>query len=122
MVAGIMKLSAAGADMCVCVLFARHRCFWINLPFGAVGLLAVLFIFKVPPSTNRSSLSIWQKLARIDLVGAFFLIPGIICLLLALQWGGTTYPWSNSKVWGCLLGFALIIAVFVVLQIRRGDE
>lgn len=104
------------------VRLAQYRCFWINLPFGGVGLMAILFIFKVPKRANHSSLSFWQKLTRIDLLGASFLIPGIICLLLALQWGGTKYPWSDSKVWGCLLGFGLILAVFVVLQVRRGDE
>ena len=57
-----------------------------------------------------------------DLLGAFFLICSIICLLLALQWGGTTYAWSDSKVWGCLLGFGLIITVFIGLQFWRGDK
>lgn len=46
----------------------------------------------------------------------------IVCLLLALQWGGSVYPWHDSKVWGCLLGFGLLIAVFIVIQIKRGDR
>ena len=57
-----------------------------------------------------------------DLLGAFFLICSIICLLLALQWGGTTYAWPDSKVWGCRLGFGLIITVFIGLQLSRGDK
>ena len=57
-----------------------------------------------------------------DLLGAFFLICGIVCLLLALQWGGITYAWSDSRVWGCLLGFGLIIAVFIALQFWRGES
>lgn len=73
-----------------------------------------------------------------DLLGAGFLIAAITCLLLvrilhraletflillkALQWGGTTYAWKNSKVWGTLLGFGLLTIVFVLLQFRRGDR
>lgn len=63
-----------------------------------------------------------EKLKQIDLLGAFLLICAIVCLLLALQWGGTTYPWSNSKVWGCLLGFGLLISIFIALQIKLGDR
>ncbi len=49
------------------------------------------------------------------------MICAIVCLLLALQWGGTTYPWSNSKVWGCLLGFGLLMTVFTGIQLWKGD-
>jgi hypothetical protein len=54
-------------------------------------------------------------------LGAFFLICAIVCLLLALQWGGTTYPWSDSKVWGCILGFGLLISLFTAVQLWKGD-
>lgn len=37
------------------------------------------------------------------------------------QWGGFVYPWHDSKVWGCLLGFGLLISIFIGIQIWRGD-
>lgn len=67
-------------------------------------------------------MSVKERILEIDLLGALFLICAIVCLLLALQWGGTTYPWKNSKVWGCLLGFGLLIIVFIAQQFRRGDR
>ncbi|RFU35989.1 hypothetical protein B7463_g365, partial [Scytalidium lignicola] len=96
-------------------------CFWINLPFGGIALLTVFFFFK-NPVRKSTNLSLKQKILNIDLVGALFLICAIVCLLLALQWGGSTYPWRDSKVWGCLLGFGLIIICFIVQQFRRGDR
>ncbi|KAI9051065.1 hypothetical protein LZ554_005173 [Drepanopeziza brunnea f. sp. 'monogermtubi'] len=96
-------------------------CFWINLPFGAVSIVAVWFFFK-PPQRKDSGLTLKQKILEIDLLGALFLICAIVCLLLALQWGGTEYAWKNSKVWGCLLGFGLLIIVFIAQQFRRGDR
>ena len=96
-------------------------CFWINLPFGAISIAAVAIFFK-PPKRRDNNLTLKQKILEIDLLGAAFLICSIICLLLALQWGGTTYPWRNSKVWGCLLGFGLLIIIFIALQFRRGDR
>ena len=96
-------------------------CFWINLPFGGVALLTVFFFFK-NPEREHTSMTFKEKLRHIDLGGAFLLICGIVCLLLALQWGGTTYPWRSSKVWGCILGFGLIIALFIALQFKLEDR
>lgn len=96
-------------------------CFWINLPFGAAALLAVSLFFK-NPKRKELNLSFKQKLALMDLPGATMLIGGIVCLLLALQWGGSTYPWSDSRVWGCLLGCGLFISIFIALQFYLGDK
>ncbi|KAI9691805.1 MAG: hypothetical protein M1822_007877 [Bathelium mastoideum] len=96
-------------------------CFWINLPFGGVAI-AVVGIFFKNPTRRHTQMTLKQKIAEVDLVGAFLLICAIVCLLLALQWGGTTYPWHDSKVWGCILGFALILIVFLVHQTWRGDR
>lgn len=93
----------------------------INLPFGAVALATVFFFFKTP-ERRLNNLTTKQKILNIDLLGAVFLICAIVCLLLALQWGGTTYSWSSSKVWGCLVGFGLLISVFTIQQFRRGDR
>ncbi|RVD82330.1 uncharacterized protein DFL_006758 [Arthrobotrys flagrans] len=95
-------------------------CFWINLPIGGVAFAVVLFFFK-PPERKITNLTVRERIAKIDILGAFFLISAIVCLLLALQWGGFTYPWSNSKVWGCIIGFGLIIAIFIYIQYREQD-
>ena len=96
-------------------------CFWINLPFGGVALLTVFFFFK-NPERPHTGMTFKEKIKQIDLGGAFLLICGIVCLLLALQWGGTTYPWHDSKVWGCILGFGLIIGAFIALQFKLGSR
>ncbi|KAI9751495.1 MAG: hypothetical protein M1835_001212 [Candelina submexicana] len=96
-------------------------CFWINLPFGVVALLTVFFFFK-DPERKENSMTFRQKIKEIDLLGAFFLICSIVCLLLALQWGGSTYSWRDSRVYGCIIGFGLLLAIFVGLQIKQGDR
>jgi len=42
--------------------------------------------------------------------------------MLALQWGGTVYPWNNSKIIGLFVGFGLMIGIFIIIQIKRGDK
>ncbi|KAF8915559.1 major facilitator superfamily domain-containing protein [Mucidula mucida] len=96
-------------------------CFWINLPFGAIAFSSVFFFFK-SPKRKTSTLTFKEKIAQIDLLGALFLISGVTCLILALQWGGTVYPWNSSRVYGLFIGFGLIIAVFIVIQFKRGEN
>lgn len=100
---------------------AADICLRINLPLGGCAIATVFFFFK-NPERKHSKLTTREKIAQIDLLGAFFLICAICCLLLALQWGGTVYPWHDSKVWGCLLGFGLITIIFIALQFYRGDS
>lgn len=40
----------------------------------------------------------------------------VICYLLALQWGGATKKWSNSDVIGTLIGFGLLLILFIVIE------
>jgi MFS family permease len=96
-------------------------CFWINLPFGGIALATVFFYFSNPPR-RHTDMSVKEKVKQIDILGAFFLIAAIVSLLLALQWGGTVYPWSDSKVWGCLLSFGLLILVFCGIQVWLKDR
>jgi hypothetical protein len=38
-----------------------------------------------------------QKLQQLNILGLLALFPGIVCLCLALQWGGTTYAVSSRS-------------------------
>ncbi|KAI0163982.1 MFS general substrate transporter [Xylariaceae sp. FL1272] len=96
-------------------------CFWINLPIGGAAFLAVIILFQIPEQ-SRDRLDIRTKLSRLDLLGAFFLISAVASLLLALQWGGTVLPWSDSRVWGTILAFGLLIIVFFAIQVKRKDN
>lgn len=88
---------------------------------GGIAILTTGLFFGSPKRPNLG-LSWYEKLKRMDLLGAFLLICAITCLLLALQWGGTTYPWSDSRVWGTILGFGLIISAFIALELYIGEH
>ncbi|KAK1703632.1 major facilitator superfamily transporter [Colletotrichum lupini] len=96
-------------------------CFWINLPFGAVTFgIAYKILRARTPIHGR--LSLRQKLKKLDLLGGFLLIVGLISLFFALQWGGTKYPWSDPRVYACLVVFGIFITAFMVLQARKKEE
>ena len=67
-----------------------YRCFWINLPFGGVALIIIILLLRVP-DREETKLSTQAKLSQLDAVGTSALVPAVVSLLLALEWGGLTY-------------------------------
>jgi MFS family permease len=67
-------------------------CFYINLPLGGVVLVFVFFLLRIPTTSSQSTIK--YKLQQLNVEGLFALLPGVICLCLALQWGGFTYSVS----------------------------
>nr|POE78410.1 efflux pump roqt [Quercus suber] len=65
-------------------------CFYINLPLGGVAAVMVFFFLQIP-ERDATKQPLMKKLSQLDVLGSLFLIPSIVCLLLALQWGGQTY-------------------------------
>lgn len=89
-------------------------CFFINLPIGAVTLL-VIAIFFPDPQVKKESEAWSKRFRRFDPLGNLVFMPAIICLLLVMQWGGTTYAWNSWRVilLLCLFGVLLIVFLFV---------
>ncbi|RGP67121.1 hypothetical protein FSPOR_6177 [Fusarium sporotrichioides] len=97
-------------------------CFWINLPLGA--LMAAIIAFYYPLSLGEApdkDKSVREKILGLGLKSAVLLAGTLICLFLALQNGGSVYPWSDSRVWGCFVGFGLLLIIFTYIQIRQGE-
>ncbi|KAF3481676.1 uncharacterized protein GIQ15_04435 [Arthroderma uncinatum] len=96
-------------------------CFYINLPIGAVTIFAIL-VFLNQPKQKLDTNQTWKdRLMKLDPIGTMFFMPGVICLLLALQWGGTKYPWGNGRIIALFVVFAVLIAGFIYVQIRAGE-
>lgn len=93
-------------------------CFYINLPVGAVSFIFMVFFWN-PPKEKRAPASLAAHIKRLDPIGMVFFLPGTVCLLLALQWAGSTYEWNS---WRVILLFALFAActlAFIAVQILK---
>ena len=80
-----------------------------------------MLLFLHLESPPREQLSLFNQLKRLDPLGLFFFIPSMICLILVLQWGGTTYPWSAPKIIGLLVAFAITFVMFVVVEALKPE-
>ncbi|UVK37167.1 MFS transporter [Mesorhizobium sp. AR10] len=97
--------------------FAEHLhwslIFWINIPLG----LAAMAIINKP----LKKLPIAAKHHRIDGLGAVLLVVATALLLLALNWGGSTYPWMSREILGLVACSAVFWAVFALRLMRAAE-
>ncbi|HEX2863071.1 MAG TPA: DHA2 family efflux MFS transporter permease subunit [Deinococcales bacterium] len=86
--------------------------FYVNLPVGAVALFMILA--RMPTFAHKGQ-------ARVDYLGAFLVIAAFVPLLLALTWGGSTYPWGDARIVGLFAGSAVALVAFVLAEMRNPE-
>ncbi|KAG4443062.1 hypothetical protein IFR05_001458 [Cadophora sp. M221] len=100
-------------------------CFYINLPVGAIVALCLVLI-HIPDirgdSTTRPKHTFNSLFHDLDLIGFSLFAPTVTMFLLALQWGGVSYPWKSATVIGLFCGAAGLLAVFLAWEHKKGDE
>ena len=92
----------------------------MNLPIGGAALL-LLFFFMALPEQKHQPATFKQHVMRLDPLGTFFFLPSIVALLLALQWGGSTYSWSDGRIIALFVVFAVMFVGFAAVQIVMPD-
>ncbi|KAH6631604.1 major facilitator superfamily domain-containing protein [Chaetomium tenue] len=97
-------------------------CFYINLPIGAATLVFMIFCWN-PPGKEREDkpASFVVQVRRLDPLGMVFFLPGVVCLFIAFQWGGSRYAWDEWRTILLLVVFAACTAAFVAVQILTPD-
>ncbi|KAJ5152743.1 uncharacterized protein N7482_009221 [Penicillium canariense] len=95
-------------------------CFYINLPFAAISIVTVFFLVKTPPPREQN-LSFRQKIACLDLHGIVLFLPCVVCLILALQWGGTTYSWHDVRIIGLWVVFGVTLIAWLGVQVWKKE-
>ncbi len=90
--------------------------FYVNMPVGLVALLALIFTLPNKPGAGRR---------KIDWLGSGAIIGAVVCLLLALTWGGQKepqgYAWFSPQIMGLFLGAIVLTGLFVMIE-RRAAE
>jgi MFS family permease len=98
-------------------------CFYINLPIGAVSVIVTTFILHLPNQKLEAQAEGWvAKVKQLDPIGNLAFFPGIICLILALQWGGTEYAWKNARIIVLFILCGVLCLVFIGIQKWKGES
>lgn len=94
--------------------FSWRVCYGISLPIGAVTVVVSVFFMKDQFSHPDMALPLREKIKRLDPVSTMLVMPCIVCLMLALIWGGTKFAWNDWRV-------ILLFVLFAVLSVGFGE-
>ncbi|KAL2871532.1 putative MFS drug efflux pump [Aspergillus lucknowensis] len=79
--------------------------------WSGLGLIITALFYFPPPRVNSEGLSRAEIISRIDFVGGFLSIVGLILFMAGMQWGGYQYDWASAHVLvPLIIGFALLVA------------
>ncbi|KAK6836227.1 carnitine O-acetyltransferase [Apiospora arundinis] len=96
-------------------------CFWINLPIGAIAAAVLLVMLPPKPPPKAQKETFMERVWEFDPVGTALMIPGLILLLLALQWGGVE-GWTSKKVLATLIVGIVLLVAFCGSQVWAGES
>ncbi|PQE12463.1 major facilitator superfamily transporter protein [Rutstroemia sp. NJR-2017a BBW] len=107
--------STVGALECIASIVA---------PVIGGGFTIVILVFFFQDSKNQTipKGSFVLKLKQLNFLHLFVFSISIVCLLLALEWGGATYSWSSGRIIGLLVVFGVTFTAFVALETLRRDN
>lgn len=102
--------------------FSWRACFGINLPLCCLAIILSLIYITDPHVSPEQGQTKLERVRKLDIPSTLLMLPGIICLLLALQWAGTRYSWSDARLLALLIIAAGFIAIFSTTQYRLGQH
>lgn len=90
------------------------RSFIGQVPLLAVAFIAAYLVLDLPTLDS----SHWRnKLARVDFLGAFFLVSAVLCLLIGLDNGSNT-GWNQTYSIVPLAISPALFAIFILVEIK----
>lgn len=96
-------------------------CFFINLPFGGLALL-ILGVFLELPKPIKPVRTWKEHVKDLDPIGNVLLVSRLTCLLLALQWGGSSMPWNSAVIITLLALSGVFLFSFLGVQLWLQDN
>ncbi|MGO2519742.1 MAG: DHA2 family efflux MFS transporter permease subunit [Microbacterium sp.] len=87
--------------------------FWLNIPLGALALVAAITLLHLPKGTNSKP--------KVDVFGMMTLAAATASLILVASWGGNDYAWTSPIILS-LIAATVVFAVLFVFAERRAAE
>lgn len=81
--------------------------FWVFLP---LGIVALVLIWKLFPSTEK------KPGQKVDYLGSLFLSSAIVAALLAFSWAGTKYDWDSAQILSLFAAAAVSVIIFILVE------
>lgn len=89
--------------------------FYLNL--CVAGLFAPVYLFLIPSFKPRADSRTTKLLREYDIIGTILSIGATITLIMAINFGGTLYPWRSGQI---IALFVVSGVLFILFGIQQG--
>lgn len=89
-------------------------CFWVNVPIDGIALILTAIFLKVHTPVTP----FWEGIKAIDWLGCLTVVGGTVLLLLGIEFGGVTFPWSSGPVITLIIAGIVIWVVFFLIEAK----
>lgn len=90
--------------------------FYLNICIGA--LFAPVYIFILPGFDPRGQQKFWSRFREFDYPGAVLSIATLVCIIMAINFGGTLYAWNSGPIIALFVLAGVLALVFALQQSR----
>ncbi|KAK5170455.1 uncharacterized protein LTR77_005043 [Saxophila tyrrhenica] len=87
--------------------------FLVQVPPVVIAIILVQWRLQLPTNPSETESSKWEKLKRVDFIGAFFLCYTIFAACFTLDVGGRRLPWDSPVLIGMLISGIASAILFV---------
>ncbi|KAL8805547.1 MAG: hypothetical protein Q9200_005387 [Gallowayella weberi] len=88
--------------------------FYINLVIGA--LFAPIWFLYLPRFDPRPGVALKKRLAELDYLGTILIIGAYVSGVMAINFGGSTYPWNSGRIIGLFVTSGVLFILFGTQQ------
>ncbi|WAH39099.1 MFS transporter [Alicyclobacillus dauci] len=86
--------------------------FYINVP---VGILTFIFVFFFYHESKQ------HMKQNVDWLGIITLVPAIVCLMFALEFGGNKYAWNSTQIIGGFVVAGVLFTLFLLVESKAKE-
>ncbi|KAH6683933.1 major facilitator superfamily domain-containing protein [Halenospora varia] len=92
--------------------FRNH--FYISMALFAAAAIICVLVYRPPPTKLQATLSLNEKLSRLDWIGYLLLASSLVLFCLGLSWSQNPYEWSDPHV-SATFAIGLALALGLIL-------
>ncbi|GAB1312796.1 hypothetical protein MFIFM68171_03006 [Madurella fahalii] len=84
--------------------------FYINICIAGFAIPACIVLI---PSISPSAAPLWDRVKRVDYIGATLFIGGVVTVVMILGFGSALYPWASDQMIGLYVAAPVLWAAFM---------
>lgn len=80
------------------------------------AVAAPVYLFMIPPFDPRPGVPYKERLSQLDYLGTILMVGACVSGVMAINFGGTIYPWNSAQTIACFVVSGVLFIIFGLQQ------